>query len=104
MITVYAIHFKPSNHVNAAFFSLICEDTNMNCSKLSYEKVLSVIDMDRLIGYQATHTSLAIFSETKLTSLVTHWFSITSKLPRWLLCILHCSFTFIFALPKGWVS
>ena len=43
----------------------------------------------KLIGYQATHASLVLFSETKLTSLVTHWFVITASLPCWLHCILH---------------
>ena len=30
------------------------------------------------IGYQASHGSLALFSETTLTSLVIHWFVITA--------------------------
>ena len=43
----------------------------------------------KLIGYQATHASLVLFSETKLTSLVTHWFVMTASLPCWLHCIPH---------------
>ena len=42
-----------------------------------------------LNGYQAPNASLVLFSETKLTSLVTHWFVITSSLPCWLHCIHH---------------
>ena len=41
----------------------------------------------KLIGYQATHVSLALFFETKLASLVTHWIVITASLPCWLHCI-----------------
>ena len=33
MITLYSIHFKPSNHQNAVCFLLICDDTYLYCLK-----------------------------------------------------------------------
>ena len=33
MISVYSIHFKPINRLNAVCFLHICDDTNLYCSK-----------------------------------------------------------------------
>jgi len=54
----------------------------------------------KLIGYQATHASFSLFSENKLACFFTRWFVVRSSLTRWLHCIPHCSFTFIFAFPN----
>ena len=67
-------------------------------ARLHSTKTISVIDVNSKVPLQinwlpSNSYRVAIFSKTKLTSLVTHCFVITVKLPRWLHCILHCSYT-----------